>query len=329
MTMAKSATKPTESKRGSNIGDNFCKNFKKSKFYEVYKNHKDELFIGVRDGYINIYYNCASIAKIDAQNDCEVIGVLSAAYINQKGDVYLTDKGFEKNYEMIKSLVDKKEKSDYEKTSQERLVIDNNNNPSSDWYCLDVEYTRTKDKKEKKGWRFDIIAISKSAPHRIALIELKYGDGSIDGDSGVQAHLDAFSKFSKDNLYDKFLKEEIISIIKKQDELGVIIPDSIKSIGVSKLADAPEFYFITLNNNKKSPKGSTPKMSMGGYLFTDKNRWGTKRLSTTDVAKYEKMVFDLKPTFLFSTAIVDKNGRLTKPINDILDEKCYDDVDKI
>lgn len=58
--------KDRDSFRGALLDIHFCDAFKKTKFYtEVYQKHRDEIIIGIRDGYINLYYNCDSIAKID------------------------------------------------------------------------------------------------------------------------------------------------------------------------------------------------------------------------------------------------------------------------
>ena len=55
--------KEKDSFRGNNIDQKFAEDFKNSKFYtEIYKKHRDELIIAVRDGYINLYHNCNSIA---------------------------------------------------------------------------------------------------------------------------------------------------------------------------------------------------------------------------------------------------------------------------
>ena len=316
-----------ESIRGNGFAENFWENFKKSKFYEVYKKHADELFIGVRDGYINIYYKCANIAKIYGKKS-EIIGELSDAYCGLKGsaNIKMTDIGFEKNYDIIKQLVDNVDSNKFEKISQERLVLDNNNNPNSDWYCLDVEYTKSIDKKIQK-WRFDIIAISKKAPHRVALIELKYGSGAIGGESGIQKHLDDYKFFIDNNCFEKYLKQEIVNIINIQKDLVIEFPKELNTLEKQNITDKPEIYFITLNNNEVG--GSTPKMTMGGYLFPDK-RWNSKKNSrkAKDGCSLETME-KIKPTFLFSNTELKVSGMFTKPINDILDEKCYDDVEKI
>ena len=52
--------------RGFGITDEFVNRFKASKFYKViYQEHTDEIIVGVRDGYICLYYNCDCIAKIE------------------------------------------------------------------------------------------------------------------------------------------------------------------------------------------------------------------------------------------------------------------------
>ena len=61
--------KNRDSFRGTSINKKFANLFKQSKFYtEIYTKHKNEVIIGVRDGFINLYYNCDSIAKIDVNN---------------------------------------------------------------------------------------------------------------------------------------------------------------------------------------------------------------------------------------------------------------------
>ena len=51
---------------GSGITEDLASKFKASKFYtEIFQKHNDEVIIGVRDGYICLYYNCDCIAKIE------------------------------------------------------------------------------------------------------------------------------------------------------------------------------------------------------------------------------------------------------------------------
>lgn len=317
--------KNRDSFRGTSIDKDFAESFKRSRFYkDIYDKHKDEVIIGVRDGFINLYLNCDSIAKIDVNTPKEC--GIDSYYTNDKKD-RLTEDEIVHYYDIIKANSFKRCK--YEKQSQQKLYIDNNKNKSSEWFCIDVEYTKSlKGKIKAEDWRFDIIAISKKKPFRVALIELKYGFAAIGGASGIRKHVEDFYKFYRDKKFE-ILKPELVSIIQKLDSLGVNIPDSLKNISCEDIASEPDFYFITLNNNPKPGTDNTPKNTMGGYLFANKEKWNSKRVSSLIKKKIEENggeYYDLiehsktfKPVFLFSTAQLPD-----LQIHDILDKSYYD-----
>ena len=309
--------KDRDSFRGTAIDEAFCEDFKSTKFYtEIYQKHKNEIIIGIRDGYINLYYNCDSIAKIKV--DKPSIAELKSYYTDEKVDI-LSDKDYVSFYDIIKKNSDRRNKK--EKQAQERLFIDNNNNPSSGWFCIDVEFTKSlRGKDTAEDWRFDIIAISKVAPFRVALIELKYDKEAIKGKSGVRTHVRDFYTFHKENRYEN-LKDEIVSIVKSLQRIGVDVPYSFAGISTNKFAIYPEFYFIMINNNAKAG-ASTPEQTMSGYLFKEK-RWNCKRISKHVIEEGDYFTLtendkDFKPIFLFSSATLP-NIR----IQDILDFDNY------
>lgn len=312
--------KTRDSFRGTSINQDFAGNFKKTLFYkEIYCKHKNEIIIGVRDSFINLYYNCDNIAliEVDKPYQCKI----DSYYTNGEKTI-LTDKELVSYYDTIKANSDKRNK--LEKQSQQRLYMENNNNPSSKWFCIDVEYTKSlQGKAHPEDWRFDIIAISKVSPFRVALIELKYGSGALKEPSGIRKHVKDFYSFFKNKKFEK-LKLEIISIIKKLSLLGVEVPESLGNISCDDIVSEPEFYFITLNNNPaKIGSENTPKMTMSGYLFGDK-RWGCKRISSLinkqgdyyAITGHDK---SFRPRFLFSKASLP-----CLQIKDILDRKYYD-----
>ena len=311
--------KNRDSFRGTSINKKFANLFKQSKFYtEIYTKHKNEVIIGVRDGFINLYYNCDSIAKIDVNNPkvCKI----DSYYTNKEKNI-LTEDEMVYYYDTIKKNSNKRNKQ--EKQAQQRLFMDNNNNPSSEWFCLDVEYTKSLQGEEHaEDWRFDIIAISKIKPLRIALIELKYGSGALKEPSGIRTHVKDFYSFFKNKSF-VVLKPEIVSIVKKLSLLGVDVGD-LDNIQDEDINSEPEFYFITLNNNAIPPSENTPKKTMSGYLFDDK-RGGCKRVSK--MVEHEGDYFNLiendksfKPVFLFSDATLPELH-----IDDILDRRYYDE----
>lgn len=318
--------------RGRGINVDFTERFKGSRiFSELYQKHKDELIIGVRDGYINLYYNCDSIAKIYAntqKNHKDLKANISSYYVKEESDtsksktIIIDESELLDKYDLIKER--SKRRMKLEKQAQEKLFIANNSNTSSNWYCIDLEYTRS-----HTNWRYDIIALSKTTPYRVALIELKYGNKAIGGTSGIRKHVKDFHDFWNNNGIEQ-LKPEILSIIKTLDLLGVKdIPRNIKNLS-EKDKLYPEFYVITLDNNShsKSNKGSTPKQTMGGYLF-DKSRenpWQTKPKHFSKEIKLSGDYYDLiendhtfKMAFLFSTSKLPDLD-----ITDIVDDSHYD-----
>lgn len=306
-----------DSFRGTSIDEKFCKEFKKTKFYsEIYLKHLNEIFIGIRDGYINLYYNCDSIAKINVSSPHKAS---IAPYYTDGGKKTLSDDEFVSLFQTIKeksNLRDKKEKQ-----AQEKLVIDNNNNPQSKWFCIDVEYTKSlKGKNTAENWRFDIIAITKSRPHKVALIELKYGKGAMKEPSGIRTHVEDFYSFFINNKFES-IKGEIVNIINKLYDIGVCVPHSLCGLSPNDILTDPEFYFITLNNNPENGVGSTPEQTMSGYLFND-NRWNCRRVSVLakgkDYFEITENNDQFKPVFLFSEATLPNIG-----IYDILDERYY------
>ena len=271
------------------ITEDFAEAFKNCELNELYKSNKDELIIGVRNNYLNIYYNCDSISKVTYNSKTEeIVCEIDQYYLDGKSRksqdknkmAKLSPKEIKSKYETIKENSARKVTN--EKKAQSQLYILNNNNKDSNWFCIDVEYVKAfKDIAEKNdaklNARFDTIAISKSKNnlHRVALIELKYGSGSIGGKSGIYKHVSDFKAFQDKNFFENHLQEEIIEIIKSQINLGIPVPFNPSKDELSN----PEFYFITLDNNPKSKNGSTPKQTMAGYLFKNE-RWGCKRLTT-------------------------------------------------
>ena len=306
------------------ISNEFAEAFRKCELYGLYETHKDELLIGVRNNYLNLYYNCDSIAKIKYTYS-SISCVIDKFYLVGKQDS-ITDK--EKRYKIEPHQICEQyeeikkhsnSKTTPEKQAQSKLVLLNNENEKSNWFCIDVEYIKQfrnqkeKDQSEFNG-RFDIIALSKEKPHRVALIELKYGSGAIGGKSGIYKHVEDFSRFSDKGFFEGHLKQEIIEIIKSLIELGLTVPFELPE-GVDVLT--PEFYFITLNNNANTEKASTPMQTMAGYLFK-KPRWACKKLSTkcveTEFGDITKKENKFHATFLFSKATLEN-----LEIKDIID----------
>lgn len=310
------------------INKKFAEAFKDKdcKLINLYQEYKGELIIGVRNNYLNLYYNCDSIAKVK-YNQLEITCEIDKYYLDGKHYTGI-DKRKKipsseicKNYETIKA--NSNSKATNEKKTQSKLVHLNNNNDDSKWYCFDIEWAKAfKSQQQKKdskfNGRFDIMAISKEKPHKVALIELKYGSSAIGGKSGIYKHIEDFSKYQAKNYFDK---QEVCDIIESQKLLDIALPNELKNL-LKKDISGYEFYVITLNNNEERENGSTPKQTMAGYLFND-NRWNCKKVSTRTVQTNFGDVTDktnsIHVNFLFSSQTLDN---LT--INDIIEHSEYE-----
>lgn len=291
----------------------FITKLKNSKFLLEVENNKN-LVVGIRDEYINIYHNCDSLAKIEFKKG-EIKTSVGGYYVGKKGTQIISEDEWAKNLDTL--IANSELRNTNEKKAQSRLFINNNQNNDALYFCIDLEYTKT-----SENWRFDIIAIEKAAPHNVALIELKYGSKAIGGKSGIRKHIIDYYEFHKENKYSQ-LKTELIDIIKSLSAIAIDIPDEIKNLKVEDLANAPTYYFITLDNNRETQRHSTPQMSMSGYLFNDK-LWECKRVSdsvTNEGDCYSLIRNDksFNPIFLFSDVTLDNMSA----IDNIVNSKAY------
>ena len=326
----------SEKEKLRGIDDEFAEAFKKTELYKLYEAHKDELIIGICNNYINLYYNCDSIAKIIYnKKEKSIFCVINRYYLEGKhfkgkekndilkpNEIYEEYKSIKENSDIDDNVNAKKKK---ELKTQSKLFILNNNekNKSSKWFCIDIENRN----KGFKG-RFDIIAISKESPHRVALIEVKYGNKALHGHSGIKEHIKNFAKFyevnENKNYFRDHMRKEIVNIIESLKYLEINTPfDNIPE--KNSISPEPEFYFIIFDNNIKD-NNRTPKQEIARLLFSDKTRWGgfnSPLKNPIDKGEYGD-VTDINnkkfhATFLFSTQKLKEIE-----INDIIEDISYD-----
>lgn len=288
--------------------------FKSSKLYKLIKENPSEVLACIRNNAIGIYYNADRVAMVSLDRKGKLKCTINDYYLNgiknEKANRAYTPDEIYNSFKDIKSNSDKR--STFEKKAQQALVYSNNANPQSKWICLDIEYRQsTKVQtgiKDQFTGRFDIIAISKAKPHRIAIIELKYNNDAIGGDSGVVKHLKDFQNFNNKLCIDN-LKKEIQIVLGNLTDLG--LSDNLPNIIDLKkdFIDKVEFYMICLYDTKESPCGT-----VGGYLFKRIHpEWGTKRVSKKNAEASGCDILN-KVKFLFKKV----SGPTALDIDDIL-----------
>ena len=319
------------------ISEEFAKALAASKLHKLYDANNHELFWGIRNGYVNLYYNAASVCKVKYDGRRKKLNCSThKKYIADTDDSKKSDyraipiQKIVDDYQLIKKVINSKNTP--EKIMQQKLLYLNNSNEKSKWFCIDIEYVKQRnssaDEKDKKYGRFDIVAISKEKPRRVALIEFKYGIGAIGGSSGIVKHAEDYTRFNEDNILGTHMRKEIIDIVANLNTLEIC---SIKIEDEGEIVEAPEFYFITLDNNPKTKTQTTPKMTMGGYVFNRTNpkfmKIGSRKQASNTVESKCGDITDpanqkLYARFLFSRETIDTIN--SNPITDIIDDPLYD-----
>ncbi len=310
--------------------------FKNSVLYSLPKNNPKEFLCCIRNNAIGLYYNADRVAMVSLNNRGELRCKISSYYLSDhyltKGkrrsnsEVEVSPEEILHNLEIIKA--NSEERSTPEKKAQQALIHANNSNPNSDWICVDIEY-RQSTKVQKDGkflGRFDIIAISKTVPHQVAIIELKYNNKAIGGDSGVVKHLEDFYLFQQSSYCYVNLKKEIVECVQNLIELELLPKDSKISDCPNSFFYQPEFFMICLYDSVRSTRGT-----VGGYLFDGLRKgWGTRRVSEknamrildrkyNDIFDVESEECAIKVNFLFKKV----RNSLSPDINDILNTNEY------
>lgn len=98
-------------KLGRGISQEFAQAFKQTELYRLYKENESELIIGVRNNYLNLYYNCDNIATITYPHRKSIRSTIHNYYINGGNNKFsknitLHPKGIYYNYETIKKYSD-------------------------------------------------------------------------------------------------------------------------------------------------------------------------------------------------------------------------------
>lgn len=209
------------------INSNLLLAFKSSKIYKLIQENPTDVLACIRNNAIGIYYNADRIAMVSLGRNGKLKCSTNNYYLNgvsnsEAAKTFLPDEIYD-SFELIKTNSDSR--STLEKKAQQALIYANNANPKSNWICVDIEYKQSTKIQtgvtDKFTGRFDILAISKAKPHRIAVIELKYNGGAIGGEAGVVKHLKDFQCFNNIYCIDN-LKKELKNMLNNLGELELL-----------------------------------------------------------------------------------------------------------
>ena len=230
------------------------------------------LMLSIRQDYVNIYYRGGNILRLKEHRNNSYKAFFDKKYdksgvmrVDLPGIIKSQDEArtWVNSLQELKGIMDiyfsKHGKS--EREFQQLLARENNfsrNASESEYFVADIEFADSTIRA-----RFDILALRwlvsqrKSTNNfRPALIEMKYGDGALDGNAGVIKHLqDIDALISNDDAYKALLKTMEMQF-NQLDDLGLLYFERCKGWTEIKLTaqEKPEVIFVLANHNPRSSR---------------------------------------------------------------------------
>ena len=227
------------------------------------QNPHTDIWLGIRNGYFNLYVEGASLGKVSLDKESinihkKYLGSNVSGYKNLS--LFDSEYKFKQIAENIKKFHLQSSQKYLEKKFQQKLVM-SNNFAASPWYCVDMEYVmKRQNNSEMDCGRADIIAISRRPlidnKFQILMIELKIGSGSFGESSGICEHFADFVKYNADKNYDcgdgykgRFtrLRGEVVNILRNYKALG-LLPENMNStvadIKIDDIYNEPQMVFL-------------------------------------------------------------------------------------
>ena len=231
------------------------------------------LMLAIRGNYINIYYRGGNILKLDEKSENEYITFFDEKYnksdnklsielpktIREKDDVKKWLDALPYLKEVMDLYFTKTPKS--EREFQQLIVRENNFSTisnESEYFISDIEFSDS-----EYNARFDLLGVQWLANQRkngsncrAALIEMKYGDDSLGGASGLVKHLRDFEKLISNKESYSYVLKTMENQFAQLDKLE-LLKFNHSSNGVEVKLDAndkPQVIFILANHNPRSSK---------------------------------------------------------------------------
>jgi hypothetical protein len=237
---------------------------------------KDQtLMIAIRKNYINIYYRGGNLIRVTEQSAGSYRVFFEEQYnkSGQPGPILPASLHIQEDarhwvaaFSIYKNLMDEffcihpKPEREFQ-----QLVARENNHSTisneSEYFVSDIEFADS-----SLGARFDMLAIRWSASQRTngsrcraVLVEMKYGDGALDGNAGLIKHLQDMEALIKDGSRYIKLLQTMEAQFNQLDQLGLLKFNQSKNGTKIKLDanERPEVVFILANHNPRSSKLKT------------------------------------------------------------------------
>jgi hypothetical protein len=235
----------------------------------------DTLMLALRDGYINIYYRGGNLLKVEQKSSGgKYIALFDTKYHKTNAEPLPLQFPCPINNEAdSRTLVDAIPALKYsmdiyfsqhrksEREFQQLVARENNCSPISnetEYFIVDIEVAGA-----LPNARFDMLAVrwlrderKKQGTLVPVLIEMKYGSKALEGDSGLNEHMEDAVSLRADNKSWNSLRKGLEEQINQIDELGLLSFNraaTVKRLEIAPKA-TPELIFMLANYNPASSK---------------------------------------------------------------------------
>ena len=238
------------------------------------------LDLEIRENYLNIYYRGGSMLRATPEArkpgkykfffNTNYASKAKAKKLNLPGSFVDSIAAVESWLAFVPNLKDTmdlwfgKHPKD-ERALQQLVVWENNDSPwasGTDYFIVDVEYDN------HQGARFDMVALQwestrskrklpKGYRPRLAIIEMKAGDGALKGRSGLQEHLKQYLKLVSDKKRLRAFRREMVDVFRQKRELKLIKGLLKNSNQVVEIDESVEIIFLLAGHDPQSKKLST------------------------------------------------------------------------
>ena len=266
-------------------------------------NEDDTLMLALRGDYVNVYYRGGSLLKISKHSmkpsepqstycvhfdenfyrECASLRVDFPSRVSDEADT----KRLVEAIPNLKYAMDRffKENSRPEREFQQLVARENNLSRianETEYFIVDIEVAGALPKA-----KFDMLAVrwlsnERNQPAALvpALIEMKYANGALDGESGLVKHLkDAYS-LRRDEASWQMLRTGLANHLKQLDELDQLRFN--RSTAVPDLLldpkGTPELIFLLENYNPRSTKLFDIRSKFDAYLNSEDPQDSQERL---------------------------------------------------
>ena len=227
---------------------------KEGDLFPLLKSVRDDssLCLELRGNYINVYYRGGNLMEVKHGRSGTRFR-FDKKYGAEPPEPAAGVNAWLEAVPRLKHAMDQHEvrrKSRSEREAQQLLLRENNfgrDAQSTDYYICDIEYNVG----NRQG-QFDMVGVhwpsadrERVTDRQLVLIEVKYGEGALDGTSGVASHIVQINKFLSDADRVQSFKKDMVEVFNQKRALGLIKCDK----DLKSFSDESEIFLVLINQD--------------------------------------------------------------------------------